>query len=102
MFKTINSMVLSVALLTGCIISDDPNVNAAATAAATAVVTTVVLYSLYDHRYYTEDYQVLPVHYRPARHVVVRRVPRVHRPVPVVRHPRPVIHRRHPRPAFRR
>lgn len=61
---------LALSNLSGCVVSNDPNVNAAATAAAVSMI----IYSISDGFYYDQSYNRMPRHYRPPQHVKVVRV----------------------------
>ncbi|MBP3221136.1 MAG: hypothetical protein J6M43_03730 [Neisseriaceae bacterium] len=68
----------SLTSLTGCVISDDPYVNTAATAVATAGVVSLLLHSAHDNRYYDQSYRPMPRHYRPAHNARVVHVHNIH------------------------
>lgn len=70
--------VFSLTHLTGCVISDDPYVNTAATAVATAGVVSLLLYSVNDGYYYDQSYHRMPRNYRPAHNTQVVRVHNIH------------------------
>ena len=66
------SLIGSLALsnLSGCVVSNDPNVNAAATAA----VVSLIIYSISDGFYYDQNYNRMPRNYSPPQHVKVVKV----------------------------
>ncbi|MBR6026660.1 MAG: hypothetical protein IK065_03570 [Neisseriaceae bacterium] len=61
---------LAVSSLSGCVVSNDPAVNAAATAA----VVSMIIYSISDGFYYDQNYNRMPRNYSPPQHVKVVKV----------------------------
>ncbi|WP_373752504.1 hypothetical protein [Neisseria weixii] len=60
--------------LGGCVVSDDPAVNAIATTATVGTVASLLYYSLDDGYYYDNRYNRMPRSYRPAYNTHVRRI----------------------------
>lgn len=60
--------------LGGCVVSDDPAVNAIATTATVGTVAPLLYYSLDDGYYYDNRYNRMPRSYRPAYNTHVRRI----------------------------
>ncbi|WP_416189568.1 hypothetical protein ACM67B_10465 [Neisseria sp. CCUG17229] len=60
--------------LSGCVVSDDPAVNAIATTATVGTVASLLYYSLDDGYYYDNHYNRMPRSYRPAYNTHVRRI----------------------------
>lgn len=60
--------------LSGCVVSDDPAVNAIATTATVGTVASLLYYSLDDGYYYDNRYNRLPRTYRPASNTHVHRI----------------------------
>ncbi|MRN38243.1 hypothetical protein CRG49_008145 [Neisseria sp. N95_16] len=60
--------------LSGCVVSDDPAVNAIATTATVGTVASLLYYSLDDGYYYDKRYNRMPRSYRPAYNTHVRRI----------------------------
>ncbi|RPD87288.1 hypothetical protein EGK75_06170 [Neisseria weixii] len=60
--------------LGGCVVSDDPAVNAIATTATAGTVASLLYYSLDDGYYYDNHYNRMPRSYRPAYNTHVRRI----------------------------
>lgn len=60
--------------LSGCVVSNDPNVNAAATTAVVGTAAALLFYSLSDGYYYDSSYNRMPRGYRPGSNVRIQRV----------------------------
>ncbi len=60
--------------LSGCVVSNDPNVNAAATTAVVGTAAALLFYSLSDGYYYDSDYNRMPRGYRPGSDMRIQRV----------------------------
>ena len=60
--------------LSGCVVSDDPAVNALATTAAVGTVASLLYYSVDDGYYYDNDYDRMPRGYRPSNNAHIRRI----------------------------
>ncbi|WP_165009336.1 hypothetical protein [Neisseria yangbaofengii] len=65
---------ITAAGLSGCVVSDDPAVNAIATTATVGTVASLLYYSLDDGYYYDNRYNRMPRSYRPAYNTHVRRI----------------------------
>ena len=81
------------ALLSGCVVSDDPVVNTMATVGAVGAVASL-FFSLHDGYYYDSDYRRMPRNYRPASNVNVYRVNNIYEYQKA--HPRPTHQVRQP------
>lgn len=66
--------ILALTALSGCVVSDDPAVNAIAATAAVGTVAGLIYYSNDDGYYYDNRYNRLPRGYRPAYDARVRRI----------------------------
>ncbi|WP_165090022.1 hypothetical protein [Neisseria yangbaofengii] len=66
--------ITAAAGLSGCVVSDDPAVNAIATTATVGTVASLLYYSLDDGYYYDNRYNRMPRSYRPAYNTHIRRI----------------------------
>lgn len=66
--------VVAASTLSGCVVSPNPNVNAAATTAVVGTAAALLFYSLSDGYYYDSSYNRMPRNYRPGSDMRIQRV----------------------------
>lgn len=70
--------VVAISSLSGCVVSNDPNVNAAVTAGVVGTAASLLFYSISDGYYYDHDYNRMPRNYRPHHNAQITRVYDIH------------------------
>lgn len=70
--------IIALTTLSGCVVSDNPAVNAVATTATVGTIASLFYYSLDDGYYYDDRYNRMPRGYRPAYNARVHRIDSMH------------------------